>query len=479
MASFNGTQMFIGGRFRSAANVVPVVEPATENWLGDGASATEDDIDAAVAAARAALPQWRATSSAERAQILGSFADALESRAVTTSELVSRENGIPITQSRVMNGALPAMFVRYYSQLAGTLRDHETRRNQYGHTVVQHPPIGVVAAIVPWNAPHVLAAMKFAPALAAGCTVVVKAAPETALDAVVLGEAAIEAGLPAGVFSVVPGGAGAGAHLVAHRGVDKVAFTGSSATGRSIAEVCARLLRPVTLELGGKSPAIILDDADLDATMRGLRIASWGYSGQICYLSTRVLAPRSRYQEVVEAMVALADDLTVGDPLDPSTEIGPLVSARQRERVLNYIRVGRDSGAKLVTGGAVPEDQPRGWYVTPTVFADVDNANRIAREEIFGPVLVVIPYDDDAQAVEIANDSEFGLGGTIWSTDDDRAADIARRVDTGTIGINAYQVDVAAPFGGVKASGLGRELGPEGLAEYQHLKSIYLFDRTA
>jgi aldehyde dehydrogenase (NAD+) len=315
--------------------------------------------------------------------------------------------------------------------------------------------------------------MKIAPALAAGCTMVLKAAPETALDALIFGEAAHDAGLPPGVLNIIAGGPVAGAHLVQHPGVDKVAFTGSTAAGRVIGEMCGRLIRPVTLELGGKSAAIILDDADLDATMKGLRSASFVNNGQTCHLSSRILAPRSRYAEVVDAVAALADGLTVGNPLEKSTDVGPLVSARQRERVLNYIEIGKSEGAKVVAGGSVPADQPRGWFVSPTVFADVDNSTRIAQEEIFGPVLAVIAYDTERQAIDIANDSEFGLGGTVWSTDHERATDVARAVRTGSIGVNDYALDLQAPFGGVKASGIGRELGPEGLAAYQTLKSIY------
>jgi acyl-CoA reductase-like NAD-dependent aldehyde dehydrogenase len=302
---------------------------------------------------------------------------------------------------------------------------------------------------------------------------VLKAAPETALDALIFGEAARDAGLPPGILNIVAGGPVAGAYLVQHPGVDKVAFTGSTAAGRVIGEMCGRLIRPVTLELGGKSAAIILDDADLDATIKGLRSASFVNNGQTCHLSSRILAPRSRYAEVVDAVAALADGLTVGDPLEKSTDIGPLVSSRQRERVLDYIEIGKSEGAKVVAGGTIPADQPRGWYVSPTVFADVDNCARIAQEEIFGPVLAVIAYETERQAIDIANDSEFGLGGTVWSTDHERATDVARAVRTGTIGVNGYVMDMQAPFGGVKSSGIGRELGPEGLAAYQSCKSIY------
>ncbi len=471
--SSHPAQVYIGGRFRAAEKSEPVVEAATGEPLGDGASATESDVDDAVAAARDALPEWRSASPDHRAEALTAFAAALKSRAASTDELVTRENGMPMSLSRGVNGAFPAALLRYYAKLITETPIEEIRPSNIGHTIVRREAVGVVGAITPWNYPQALAAMKLAPALAAGCTIVLKAAPETALDALVFAEAAQECGLPPGVLNIVPGGMAAGAHLVSHPGVDKIAFTGSTAAGRAIGEICGRLMRPVTLELGGKSAAIILDDADLDATMRGLRTASFVNNGQTCHLSSRILAPRSRYDEIVDAMAALAQSLSVGDPLDPATEIGPLVSERQRERVLGYIDVGKNSGAKLVAGGSIPKDQLRGWFVSPTVFAGVDNSDRIAQEEIFGPVLAVIPYDSDEQAIAIANDSEFGLAGTVWSTDTERATEVARAVQTGSIGVNDYQLDMRAPFGGVKASGLGRELGPEGLDAYFTVKSIY------
>jgi acyl-CoA reductase-like NAD-dependent aldehyde dehydrogenase len=472
LSDFDGGRLFVGGQFRRADKVEPVIEAATGEPLGEGASATDAEIDDAVIAAGAALEGWRATPAAQRAAILLRFADALAARSATTNELCTRENGMPIRLSRGSNGAFPAALLRYYAGLIASADEEEIRPAMIGHTIVRREAVGVVGAITPWNYPQALAAMKIAPALAAGCTMVLKAAPETAMDALIFGEAAQEADLPPGVLNILAGGPVAGAHLVQHSGVDKVAFTGSTAAGRVIAEMCGRLMRPVTLELGGKSAAIILDDADLDATIKGLRSASFVNNGQTCHLSSRILAPRSRYGEVVEAIAALADGLEVGDPLEKTTQIGPLVSARQRERVMNYIDIGRSEG-KVVAGGSVPPDQPRGWFVSPTVFADVDNSARIAQEEIFGPVVAVIPYDTDREAIDIANDSDFGLGGTVWSSDADRATDIARAVRTGTIGVNDYQLDMQAPFGGVKASGMGRELGPEGLAGYQTLKSIY------
>ncbi len=466
-------QLFIDGEFRVADKAEPVLEAATGQLLGDGGSATEADIDAAVAAARAALPDWSSASPDHRAAVLTRFAAALHERAGATTELVTRENGMPMSLSQSANGLFPAALLGYYAKMITETPIEEVRPSRTGHTIVRREPVGVVAAIVPWNYPQALAAFKLAPALAAGCTVVLKAAPETALDALVFAEAAQESGMPAGVLNIVPGGVEAGVHLVSHPGVDKVSFTGSTAAGRAIGEVCGRLLRPVTLELGGKSAAIILDDADLDATMRGLKSVSFINNGQTCFLGSRILAPRARYGEVVEALAGMVGNFTVGNPLDSATDIGPVVSSRQRDRVLGYIELGKASGARLVAGGGVPGDQPDGWFVSPTVFADVANSDRIAQEEIFGPVLAVIPYDGDEQAILLANDSEFGLAGSVWSADEERATEVARAIRTGTVGVNDYQLDINAPFGGVKASGIGRELGPEGLEEFFTLKSIY------
>jgi aldehyde dehydrogenase (NAD+) len=466
-------RLFIDGRFCRASNVEPVIEAATERLLGDGPSATVGDIDNAVAAARGALHDWRTTAVADRAKFLERLADGLEKRAEYIGELCSRETGAPIGLSRFINCFLPVGALRYYAALISNRGVEEVRPSVTGHTIVRREPVGVVGAIVPWNAPQVLAVAKFAPALAAGCTVVLKPAPQTSLDAGVFGEAAAEAQLPPGVLNVVAGGNEAGAYLVSHPGIDKVAFTGSAQVGHRIAETCGRLMRPATLELGGKSAAIILDDADLEATMQGLRMASFGNNGQLCFASTRVLVPRSRYNEVVDALADMANSLIIGDPLDDTVEIGPLASSRQRERVLAYIMIGKFEGARLVAGGGIPTDRPRGWYVAPTVFADVNNSACIAQEEIFGPVVTVTPYHSDDEAIQIANDSEFGLGGTVWSSDDARATEVARAVHTGTIGINHYQMDFDAPYGGVKGSGIGREFGPEGLAAYQTVKSMF------
>jgi aldehyde dehydrogenase (NAD+) len=314
---------------------------------------------------------------------------------------------------------------------------------------------------------------KIAPALAAGCTIVLKPSPETALDSYIFGDAANEAGLPPGVLNIVLAGREAGASLVSHPNVDKVAFTGSTAAGRIIGAECGRLIRRCTLELGGKSAAIFLDDGDIATLLAGLGNASFMNNSQTCTTQSRILAPRSRYDEVVEAVASFASGLTVGNPLDPATTCGPMASETHLQRVLGYIEVGRNSSARLITGGGRPADQDRGWFVEPTVFADVDNNDQLAREEVFGPVMAVIPYDGDDEAVRIANDSNYGLGGSVWSADEERGLNVARRVRTGTVGVNYYDIDLGAPFGGMKDSGIGRELGPEALNNYLEYKSIY------
>jgi aldehyde dehydrogenase (NAD+) len=471
--------LYIGGDWVPPAGTgtITVVSPSTEEIIGAVPEATEADADRAVGAARAAFDDpggWSSWAPAARVEVLERFAAALESRAEATVTAVSSQNGMPLQISQAFEAVFPALLLRYYGGLVAARGAEERRDAMFGGTtVVRREPVGVVGAIVPWNFPQALAFLKIAPALAAGCTIVLKPAPETVLDCYVMAEAAAEAGLPAGVLNIVPAGREVGAHLVAHPDVDKVAFTGSTAAGRSIAETCGRLLRPVTLELGGKSAAIVLDDADLASQLEPFFGATLLNNGQTCFLSTRVLAPRTRYDEIVEIVTSLAAGLTVGDALDPATQIGPMVSARQRDRVESYIAKGVAEGARLTTGGGRPGGAHRGYFVSPTVFADVDNNHTIAQEEIFGPVLAVIPYSDEDDAVRIANDSDYGLGGSVWSSDPERAAAVARRVRTGSIGINSYVNDPVSPFGGVKASGLGRELGPEGLAGYEVLKSVY------
>ncbi|MCW2773836.1 MAG: aldehyde dehydrogenase, partial [Nocardioides sp.] len=330
------------------------------------------------------------------------------------------------------------------------------------------------AAIPPWNVPQFTTMSKVIPALLSGCTVVVKPAPETPLDTYLMAELQQEAGVPAGVVNIVAAGREVGEHLVAHPGIDKVAFTGSTAAGLKIAAVCGTQLKRVSLELGGKSAAIVLDDADLAATMEGLKFTALMNSGQACVAQTRILASRANYSTVVDALAETVAGMQVGDPMDPATEIGPMVAQRQQERVEKYIALGQEEGARVVLGGnGMPDGLTSGWYVRPTIFADVDNGMRIAQEDLFGPVLSVISFDDVEDAIRIAHASEYGLAGTVWTGDVEAGIDVARRVRTGTYGVNTYTMDFAAPFGGYKSSGVGREFGPEGMAHYTELKAIY------
>ncbi|GAA4638675.1 aldehyde dehydrogenase [Actinoallomurus vinaceus] len=468
-------RLYIGGELVAPAGTgtIDVVSPHTEEVIGRVPDATPADMDQAVAAAREAFDHgpWPRMAPAERAAVVARLTELYAERLGDLSELITAEMGSPITFSQLGQTGQAHAVYGYFAELGKGFAWEEERAGMFGPVTVRREPVGVVAAIVPWNVPQFIIALKLAPALIAGCTIVIKPAPETPLDGYVLGELLNEAGVPKGVVSIVAAGRETGEHLVRHPDVDKVAFTGSTAAGRRIGAICGEQLKRCTLELGGKSAAIILDDADLGATMGWLKMASLMNNGQACVAQTRVLASRTRYDEVVDALAETVGGMKVGDPADPATEIGPLVAKRQQERVEGYIRIGQEEGAKVALGGSGrPHD--RGWYVTPTVFAGVTNDMRIAREEIFGPVLTVIPYEDEADAVRIANDSEYGLAGTVWTADNDHGLEIARQVRTGTYGVNMYMIEASSPFGGYKGSGVGRELGPEGLAAYLEYKSI-------
>ena len=476
--SFDQHSFFIGNEWVQPATsrTFEMVEASTGQVFARAPEASEADADRAVAAARRAFDEsdWSTRAPAERAAVMRAFLGALAKRSEALAQAVSRQNGMPIQLSSLLEGQFALGILDYYAGLADGLGAEDRRPSQMGkETLVERPAIGVVAAVVPWNFPVALAMSKIAPAMVAGCTLVIKPSPGTILDSYVLAEAALEAGVPAGVLNWVAADREVGAYLVSHPGVDKIAFTGSTAAGRKIAATCGELLRPLTLELGGKSAAIVLEDADLDSFLAGVPMASLLNNGQACYNGTRVLAPRSRYGEVVDGLAAMMSALKVGDALDPATQVGPMASAQHRDRVEGYIAKGK-SEARLVAGGGRPKATNQGWFVEPTLFADVDNHATIAQEEIFGPVLSVIPYDSDADAVRIANDSEFGLGGSVWSRDAERALGVARKVNSGTIGVNGYMPSLGSPFGGVKASGMGREFGPEAIGAYQQFKSIYV-----
>jgi betaine-aldehyde dehydrogenase len=471
-------KLFIGGKWvePASADVIEVHSPATGELVGKVPLASEADVDAACSAARKAFDEgpWPRMSPEERAAVLGAAVKIMEERADELKVLLAAETGQPPTIVDMMQyGAAMAAF-QYYAAAADKFTWRDFRQGVYGETMVVREPIGVVAAVTAWNVPFFLAANKLGPALIAGCTIVVKPAAETPLSLFAMAEMFAEAGLPEGVLSVVPGGPETGRALTANPEIDKFTFTGSSAVGKEIGKIAAEKLKPCSLELGGKSAAIILEDADLDSTLPMLAFSGFMNSGQACVAQTRILAPRSRYDEVVEKVSAAAAGMPVGLPDDAGAMIGPLISEKQRERVEGYIRKGVDEGARLVTGGGRPDGLDSGWFVQPTVFADVDNSMTIAQEEIFGPVLAVIPYDTEEDAVRIANDSPYGLAGSVFTTDNEKAMKIASQIRTGTYAVNMYAFDPGAPFGGYKNSGIGRENGPEGIEQYTQAKSVLL-----
>ncbi len=471
---------FLGGRWQAPANAdagrLRVVSPSTEETIGWVPAATGEDIDAAVAVARTAFDhgRWPRLGRRARADVLRRLAAALTKRADEASRLLTLEMGAPITRGSARSSA---DYITAMTPLYADWQASELRRGPVTAAIVDREPVGVVGVIVPWNGPLFLALAHMVPALLTGCTVVVKPAEETPLISYLLAEAVAEAGFPDGVVSIVPGDRSVGEHLVRHPGVDKIGFTGSTAAGRRIAAICGEQLKRVSLELGGKSAAIVLDDADSATVARVMRAGAFNNSGQACNGLTRLLVPERRYDEVLAAVVAAVSTLRVGDPFDPSTEIGPLISERQRRRVEGYLQSGTESGARLILGGGRPRHLRTGYFVDPTVFADVDNHSPIGQEEIFGPVLSVIRYSgSDDDGIRIANDSPYGLHGAVFTEDPNRALSVARRVQAGTFSVNGYLTNTAAPFGGRKASGLGRQHGREAFNEYVEYKTINLLD---
>ncbi len=475
--------VFIDGEWVPARSDerMEVISPWSEDVVASVPGGSRADIDAAVAAARRAFETgpWSRTTLEERMAIVRRLRDLLVLHAEDFARLITEEMGCPISQSRAIQVPNPVGITEAYLDVAETYPFRELRRSRNGQALVIREPVGVVAAIVAWNVPLSLTIQKLVPALLTGCTVVVKPAPETPLDAYLVAQLLSEAGLPPGVLNVVPAGREVSEYLVSHPSVSKVTFTGSSAAGRRIAEICGRDLRRVTLELGGKSAAVVLDDADLEAAVASLRMGSFRNNGQICTLKTRLVVPESRHDEFLARLDALLDTMPVGDPREESTQIGPLVTGNHRARVEGYIEAGKAEGAKLVRGGGRPAGLDHGWFVEPTVFTDVDPGSTIAQEEIFGPVVAVIPYRTEEEAVAIANNSNFGLNGSVFTSDSARGLSVASRIRTGTVELNGNPAGFMAPMGGVKFSGVGREFGREGLDPFVETKSIGIADEVA
>jgi acyl-CoA reductase-like NAD-dependent aldehyde dehydrogenase len=468
-------KLFIGGRWVApqGKETIEVHNAGTGEVMGRIPAGNEKDVDAAVSAARSALDGWSQTPVEKRAEVLEKISAGLKARGDEIAKLIAQEVGMPLKMASRIQAGLPIANFANYARITKEFKFEE----RVGNSVVMRDPVGVVGAITPWNYPLHQIALKVAPALAAGCTVVLKPSEIAPFNAFLLGEVAEAAGLPAGVLNIVTGtGAAAGEPLVKHAGVDMISFTGSTRAGKRISELAAQTVKRVALELGGKSASVILDDADLAAAVKSTVNGCYLNSGQTCTALTRMLVPDSMYPEAAKLAAEVAKTFAAGDPLAETTRLGPLTSQAQLEKVRTYIKKGVEEGAELVAGGAEPpEGVPAGgYYVRPTIFGRVKNSMTIAQEEIFGPVLSIIPYKDEAEAVRLANDTIYGLAAAVWSKDDARAQRVARRMRAGQVDVNGAAFNMNAPFGGFKQSGHGREAGTYGLEEFLEFKSMQL-----
>jgi aldehyde dehydrogenase (NAD+) len=467
-------KLFINGDWITPAGKgsIDVINAGTEQVMGKIPEGAAEDADRAVKSAKAAFPAWAATPVATRAGFLQKISEGLAARGDELAQLIAQEVGMPLPLSKMVQAGLPTMNFGVYAKMA---TEHQAEE-QVGNSLVVKEPVGVVVCITPWNYPLHQIAAKVAPALAAGCTVVLKPSEVAPLNAFVLAEVVQAVGLPAGVFNLVSGyGPVVGEALAAHPDADMISFTGSTRAGRRVSELGAKTIKRVHLELGGKSASVVLDDADLEKAVAGTVAACFMNSGQTCSAHTRMLVPKGKMSEAAAIAKKVAETWTIGDPLEGKSRLGPLISEVQRDRVRDYIKKGVAEGATLVTGGAEqPDGLPKGYYVKPTVFANVKPGMTIEQEEIFGPVLSIVGYDDEEDAVRIANDTIYGLAGGVWSGDTERAKRVARRMRTGQVDINGGRFNLFAPFGGFKQSGNGRELGKFGLDEFLEIKSLQM-----
>ena len=474
-------RLFIGGDWVKSHGDewLTAVNPATEEVVARVPAAVNADVDDAVKAARDAFDtgSWPRMSVSDRAKIIQDAMKHMSAMTADMSYTITQEMGCVIAQSLAIQVTRAVEIWEYYAERGEDYKWTERRETYDGlnkdfDILVEKHPVGVVAAIVPWNGPQIVTAMKLAPALIAGCTAVLKPSEDAPLSFFGLAEAFEKAGLPKGVLNIVPAGREVGEYLVSHPGIDKVSLTGSTVAGRRVGEICADKMTRCTLELGGKSAAILLDDVDINACLAVLAPTMAFLNGQACSAPTRILVPESRYEEISQAVIHAFDAMPYGDPMDMGVFVGPVAGKRHKDRIMGYLKLGVEEGATVAIGGGEPTGAGTGFFVEKTIFTNVRNDMRIAREEIFGPVFCLISYKDDQDALKIANDSEYGLAGSVWTTNHKRGLDIARQIRAGSLGVNIHTLDMAAPFGGFKMSGQGRECGDEGLDAYVEISSV-------
>ena len=473
-------RLLIGGQWVDGSKKFDIVNPATGEVLTEIAEASREDVDRAVQAARRAFEDrggaWRKMSASERGKLIWRLADLVEKNIEELAELETLDNGKPIFESRYVDMPMVIDVLRYYAGWATKIHGETVNTFETAFTYTLREPVGVVGLIIPWNFPLLLASWKLGPALACGCTIVLKPAEQTPLTTLRFGELAVEAGLPAGVLNIVTGGPETGKAIVSHAGIDKIAFTGSTAVGKEIMRGAADTLKRLTLELGGKSPNIVFADSDIDNAVKGAINGIFYGKGEVCNAGSRLFVENKVRDEFLEKLVGRAKKMQPADPLDPKTRLGAIVSQEQMQTVLSYVEAGKKEGAKLIAGGnRVSVDGGKGFFLEPTIFGDVTNDMKIAQEEIFGPVLATLSFDDVDQVIDLANRNQYGLAAAVWTRDIKKAHNVSRQLRAGTVWINTYGLmDAALPFGGYKSSGFGRELGKHAIEHYTEVKTVWL-----